>query len=625
MKRILILVVISSFFGHHLWAQIKSSAVNSMPVSATVNLQQAAANNIWQTNLKTSVKKPGAFASTAEAKLRNKIIKLSQNFSDNSVSNKTLGANPTIGKSFRANDLTSLTPPDNDVAINKNGQIVAVNNFSIAVYDTGGNTLISPTTWNGILSPFSPALVRGKFDPRVLYDPYNDRFIFCILHAPVDTLRNSIVLGFSQTSDPTQGWNIYNLNGNPLKNDAWSDYPSFGINAHELFINCNLFGRAPNYNFRGTYIQQIDLATSYAGNPLQYKTWSGFNDSVYITLTPAPDGLMQGSGDTHMNFVMTNPGEDTLVHTFTITDTMNAPGVNITTAQYTVPYYSACADGYIKTAGSPDKDSISTGACWIHSAYTLDNIIHFTFAGNVSGSCGIHYGRVNLGPQTAEYKVYSEPGTDLAYPAIAPLGFDNSDKNAAIVYLRADTNILPELCLITIDDSQAWSSAQTVKSGDTIPNLLSGQAERWGDYTGIARNYSNTSIPEIWLYGCYGAFTEAQWTYNARNGYGNWIAQVQTNDFPLGVHQTSNKQTAKLYPNPATSLYHLEFELETTAYVTIDIFDQTGKKIKNLFEGDLPASKNEFSFNRNALSNGQYFIQLNVDGDSQIKKLVIVE
>lgn len=624
MKRILLLFVAVTLICNNLDAQIQSSSVNSLPIFATVNLEQAAANNVWQTNLKTSVKKPGAFKSTEEAKLRNKISKLAQTVQGNTA-NKTLGATPTIGQSFRANDLTSLTPPDNDVAINKKGQIVAVNNFSIAVYDTSGATLISPTTWNGILSPFSPALVRGKFDPRVVYDPYNDRFIFCILHAPVDTLRNSIVLGFSQTNDPTQGWNIYNLDGNPLKNDAWSDYPSIGINAHELFINCNLFGRSP-FPFRGTYIQQIDLKSAYASasTPLQFKTWSGFNDTVFITLTPAPNGLMESPNATHMNFVMTNPGEDTLVHMFTITDTMNATGVSIVNSQFTVPIYSACADAYIKEPGSP-KDSLSTGACWVHSAYTLDSIVHFTFASNAGGSCGINYGRINLGAQTAEYTTYSEPGTDLAFPAIAPLGYNGTDKNAAIVYLRADTTIYPELCVISIDDNQTFSNAQTVKTGDTMLSILNNQTERWGDYTGIARNYANTVAPEVWIYGCYSAHTTARWTYNERNGYANWIAQVKSNDFAVSVANTIKKQDVKLYPNPAVSMYFLEFELNKTSDVKIDLYDINGRKVKNLFDGNLPASKNEFTFNRNALSSGQYFVKINVDGATQTKKLVVVE
>lgn len=625
MTRALLIFIALFFATSHLDAQITSSAIQHTTKFRTVNLREASTKDPWQTNLKTSISKPNAFGKLDAVKLKNKIQKLSATRTGLVNLHKTLGATPTIGKSFEANALTSLTPPDNSVAINKNGQIVAVNNFSIAIYDTNGNALLSPTTWNGILSPSSPALVRGKFDPRVLYDPYKDRFIFCILHAPVDTLRNSIVLGFSQTSDPTQGWTIYNLNGNPLKNDAWSDYPSMGINEHELFINCNLFGRAPNYSYRGTYIQQIDLATAYAGDPLQNKTWSGFNDSIYITLVPAPDGLMNATGARHMNFATSNPSEDTLFHLFTITDTMNAAGVNITTQQYQVPYYSACADGYIKDPSSSNIDSISTGSCWVQNAFTLDSIVHFTFSANVGGSCGIHYGRINLGPQTAEYVSYSEPGTDLAYPAIAPLGYDNKDKNAALVYLRADTSILPELCVITVDDNKVWSTAQTVKTGDSIVNILSGQAERWGDYSGITRNYSNTSVPEVWLYGCYAAHTTAQWTYGARNGYKNWIAQIKSNDEPLNIEQTSKQQQVTLYPNPAINMYYLEFQLDKKSMVDIELYDLNGRKIKTLFEGELPASKNDFSFNRNALSNGQYFIQLKVDDSQIIKKLILVE
>ena len=232
-------------------AQILPSTAKSIPVMYKINLQNPSANNVWNTNLRTMPHKPKTILGNSEnVKLRNKIEKLNNAMVQTSAAYKTTGATPTIGSSFKGNDLSTNTPSDNSIAIGNDGKIVVVNNFSIAVYDSAGNTLITPNTWTGILNPFSPALLRGKFDPRVLYDPYHDRYIFCILHAPVDPANSSFILGFSQSNDPTQGWNIYNLSGNPLSNGAWTDYPNMGINEYELFINANLFGTAAtNYKF----------------------------------------------------------------------------------------------------------------------------------------------------------------------------------------------------------------------------------------------------------------------------------------------------------------------------------------------------------------------------------------
>ncbi len=613
-------------------AQIVQSKLKTSPLHASIDLSNIK-KNPWNTNLKTTIDKPkSGLGNIHKVKRRNRLLKLNnQSFTAPSL-NKTLGAAPTIGQSFQGNDLTSLTPADNTVAINDSGIIVSLNNYSYAVYDSSGNTLTAPITWNTFLGDDSVALIRGKFDPRIEYDPYHKRFVFCILHAPVDSTHTSIILAFSKTNNPTQGWHVYNIGGNPLLNSSWTDYPSIGLTEYELFINANLFGLPPTYGYNGTYIHQIDLDSAYAGGTLQYRTWSGFDPNKFITLKPAQDGLHEPNGDRFMNFVMLNPGEDTLVHRFIISDTMNATGVTITDTSYKIPYYSACANGFIKgTSTNADSvnnfiDSISTGDSRIQNAFLLDSFIHFTFSANVSGYCGIHYGRVNLRNHTASYVTYSESGTELSYPAIASTGRNNTDKNIVMAYLRADTNILPEFCVIAIDDNMVFSSAQTIKTGDTIVNILTGRPERWGDYTGIARKYNSSAAPEVWVYGCYAGNSDSSYANAARkNSYKNWIAQIKSNEGPVTVLNTKKKRNVTLYPNPARSTYFLDFELDKVSHVRIALYDINGRKIKTLFNGELPASKNEFSFNRNALSNGQYFIQLNVDGTQSLKKLVLVE
>ncbi len=620
MKQITLSLSALLFFSTASFAQIKQSALKTTPLFTTVNVSEANASNAWNITLRTVVSKPHSFGKLDEVKRQNMLEKFAQKNRNNQTQNKTRGAKPTIGKSFRGNDLKGFTPSDNGIAIGNNGMIVSVINQNFEVYDTNGNKLVTQAGWNNFLGADSTSLIRGKFDPRVLYDPHHDRFILCILHAPVDTFFTSNIVAFSQSNDPTQGWNIYNLDGNPLKNNSWTDYPSMGITEYELFINANLFEPAPNYNYNGTYIQQIDLDSAYAGGTLQFKTWSGFNDSIFITLNPAPNGLMTATGGRNMNFIMLNPGQDTLVHFLQITDTMNAIGVAVINTQATIPYYSACADELIQDPITNNIDTLSTGSAWIHNAYTLNNFIHFTFSANMSGDCGIHYGRYNLGTQQAQYVSYSEPTKSLAYPAIAPLGYSNSDKNAAIVFLRANITTLPEVAIITVDDNMNWSQPTVVKAGETIVDILPlPNHERWGDYTGIARKY-NAAKPEVWLFGCFSANTPPR-----NKSWGNWIAQIGTNDYPVAVDNITKSNTVTVYPNPTRDTYALVFNLEKNSMVQVLLIDINGRKIKSLFEGQLPASRNELSFDRNALSNGQYFLQVYVDGDVQTKKLIVVE
>jgi len=623
MKRIVLLLTVYLFTFASTHAQIVSSKIQSTPLQKVVQFPNALKNTAWNTALRTSISKPHSFGNVQAIKDKN-LVKQKTIQPSATQSNKTLGASPVIGNSFRGNDLNSFTPSDNDIAISNDGIIVSVINQNIEVYAANGSQLLGYTRWNDFID--DSTLTRGKYDPRVLYDPYHDRFITCILHAPADTLRSSIVIAFSKTNDPLQGWNIYNLTGNPIQNGGWTDFPSIGINEHELFLNANLFQGSPAFSYLGTYIQQIDLASAYAGSTLQNKVWSGFDATRFITLSPAPDGQLKATGAENMRFAMLNPGMDSLVYMFNITGKMNDPSATVTTNSYPIPTFTACARGYIKDPNSTFIDSITTGSSWVQNAFTVDNQVHFTFSADANGHCGVHYGRIDLDEQTASYTTYSEPNQNLAYPAIASIGFDGNDKTTAMVYLKSSLTVLPEVVAITIDDNMNWSAPQTVKQGDTIIDILGAGnnpngTERWGDYSGITRKYNATLQPEAWLFGCYSANTSGRLT-----SWANWIAQLKTADFPVGINETpTNQAAANVYPNPTASDYKIAFDLPKESMVELALYDMSGRYIKQLFKGTLPTSKNELAFNRNALANGQYFIQLSLDGELQTKKLVIVE
>ena len=47
-------------------------------------------------------------------------------------------------------------------------------------------------------------------DPRIAYDPFNNRFIVCM--QTVTGSAGKLLIGVSQTSDPAGIWNLYNFN-----------------------------------------------------------------------------------------------------------------------------------------------------------------------------------------------------------------------------------------------------------------------------------------------------------------------------------------------------------------------------------------------------------------------------
>lgn len=97
---------------------------------------------------------------------------------------------------------------------------------------------------------------------------------------------------------------------------AWSDYPTIGVNNDELFINCNRFGNAPNYDFKKTFIYQIGLAEGYAGNALQYGLWNHiYTPDGWAYFVSASDG-MGNSLSEKMYFVQMMPDSGSFVYLY---------------------------------------------------------------------------------------------------------------------------------------------------------------------------------------------------------------------------------------------------------------------------------------------------------------------
>lgn len=539
--------------------------------------------------------------------------------------NKIAAINPQIGHHFKGNELKTWTPTDNSVAISNGGIIVSCINYGVEYYDTLGNAIVSNLTWDGFVS--DTTLNQAKYDPRVLYDPKHDRFIIVLLHG-FSSSTSKILVCFSKTNNPTDGWNIYQLSGNPYNDTSWSDFPTIGINDDELFINCNRFGNAPTYAWKETYIYQVGLAEGYNAQPLLYGLWnqlSAPDNTPGITLYPASDG--QGHSLKHqMYFVMLRPDSGSHVYLYRLEGHLQNPNSTMQSFQYSIPPYSVCANAFQIDPTTGYVDSLSTASAWTQNAFKLGNIIHFCYSAAALGAwCGLHYGRIYLDSSFAATTVYQMPGTDLSYPAIASIGYDSLDAGVAMAYVYSDTSTTPSCGVVSIDHAMTWSSLQTVKQGDTSVNILFPPAypimpERWGDYTGIARKY-NASQPQAWMAAAYGANTPPR-----KASYGTWIAQIITAEshIPSATSLFTPAPSLTLFPNPATSIFYMEFDNDQEGVVRIDIVAANGQLVKVLFEDYLRVSKNRISFNQSMLAKGAYIVRIHRQGKRLMTQKLLI-
>jgi hypothetical protein len=140
----------------------------------------------------------------------------------------------------RAGTSTSVIPPDTNGAVGLTKLMVSLNNnYVIEDKATGAvlSTVSTPTFW-------AASGARDPFDPKTLYDPYNNRWLVSAVSDP-GTSTSSILLGISDTPDPSGGWHLYRFDADS-GNALWADFPAFGFNKNLVAVHVNMFSNANN-------------------------------------------------------------------------------------------------------------------------------------------------------------------------------------------------------------------------------------------------------------------------------------------------------------------------------------------------------------------------------------------
>jgi hypothetical protein len=163
----------------------------------------------------------------------------------------TLSGFPGLG------DNNSAIPPDTDGAVGPGHLMVALN--SQIEIQTRTGTLISAV---GLLSFWSNLGVGSVTDPRVIYDPYGQRWVIVTVGDP-QTSGSAILVGVSRNSDPTAGWDLYKV---PVDSSGqfWADFPTLGFNKNWIVVGANIFTIQGTF-FEWANLYVFDKANLYAG------------------------------------------------------------------------------------------------------------------------------------------------------------------------------------------------------------------------------------------------------------------------------------------------------------------------------------------------------------------------
>ena len=112
-------------------------------------------------------------------------------------------------------------------------------------------------------------------------------------------------------------------------------------------------------------------------------------------------------------------------------------------------------------------------------------------------------------------------------------------------------------------------------------------------------------------------------TNNSWNGYTwNSITVVPAEGIS-GIKEVIKNGAVDIYPNPAKETATVNFELEKAGDVKIALVDMSGKEVTAVYKGFTPAGMFIKTFGTGHLPAGVYLLNILIDGDTIVKKIVL--
>lgn len=588
------------------------SAILHQPLSKDVDTSNTAKWNKSLICFEKSHKTAPAFQKIIDRKTAEKIA------NSNSIGVKTdslQALSPNIETNFGTMSYTGFTPPDNTLAISKDGIIVTAINSKLEYYDTIG-TLLYSANFDDFINDSN--IFSVFYDPIIQYDSDSDRFVMVVLNGTQSSTSN-VTVCFSKTNNPLDGWWVYYLTGNPMNDSTWFDFPKLGISNDEIFITGNIFTNT--FKYKRSVIYQIDKQKGYQGYTLDWAFWYDISGNPF-TIVPASYG-QEGNYGPGLYFISSYSYDDTAtlipyLRVYDLTGNLNDTSVALTFYSQILPFALV---GNAQQSGTTIL--LDNGLPIVQDAFYLNGIIHFVYASEyANGFSGLNYNRLNVATMTNWHSIYGVPNFDCSYPSLASFGSSPTDKTVMLCFLKSGALIYPETRVISCDDLGQWSASRLLKGGEVYVSYASSNGLcRWGDYTDIALRH-NSLQPVVWANGCFGKLHITP--FGTSKFLSSWVGKI--NGLSVGMPKIMEPQPiiSKVYPNPSSDFFTLEFTNENTQWIKIYLTDINGKEVKLFYNDVSRKGKNQYLFNRDALEKGIYFLIIeNATERIAIEKLIV--
>ena len=423
-------------------------------------------------------------------------------------------------------------PPDPIGAASMN-RLLAVGNVLIELRTKEGDLM-----WRDDLKDFFAPLTIAQipFDPKVIYDPYELRFVVVALvragSAVADPSNVSrILLAVSRGDNPktptSNDWYFHSIDAKHVVsgNEVWADYPGFELDEEALYVTANLFTFSGG-SYRGSRVWIVDKGVAsgfYAAGAASAARYNPYATAGLATTTMPAEihgGGEPGIGTYLVSYSGLNDGTNSYVQVVTIRDPLARAGGPFFQQEFVFAgQIESLAGGLLNAPqfGGPALISVNDrralDAVWRNGSLYVTTTIR-ALAAPDTGQTTAHWfqldttavptgGLIALADQGNIGGEDIAPGAYTYFPAVAVnrLGEVKFGFSASPPSIYAGAFVTGRLLM---DAPGTVQPSETIRAGeDYYLRTFGSGRNRWGDYSGIALDPSNEEM--CWVFNEYAA------------------------------------------------------------------------------------------------------------------------
>lgn len=397
-------------------------------------------------------------------------------------------------RSFAGIANSGWIPPDTQLAVGSE-HVLEVTNSGYAIYSKTGRTVRAYTTMDAFFAGVRPANWAANggfmFDPKVWFDPYQQKFVMFTLGRADVSEDSHLFVAISRSPDATREWWIWRFDWPEA--DSWVDYTSVASDQWGLYLTGDVFVFGGGFRYAQLWTLNPAMFNGGASNGWRFwdLRWPSAGNPLAFDLQVARPHSSAGGAETFLVNGATGSYNQLCLWKLT-GDRTNAPTL-VRTAIPVANYYPV----YVQVR-QPDTgariDGFSTQL--VEAAYSQRHVwASFTSGENSPTPTwgGLNTKRLNVDSNTvtSESLIWTA-NMYYTFPAVvvAPGTVGATTPNIGLFGTWTSPSQYAS-AIYYLDDVEGTDSFVNFRTGSaSYVRLDDGGTNRWGDYTGAAYDWS---------------------------------------------------------------------------------------------------------------------------------------